>query len=134
MIHVTAPGNLDSVIKGDLAGGASVDGLSRNENVRVNLGGKLAGSDMDVDLSATAGATPWLTFTVALDQLDLDRLLPPSRARWGMAERTGEVMPTLDLSLLDSLGNLNVSGSIRIGTLKVAGTRSSGVKLDIGPD
>lgn len=132
-IHVAHSDALDGVIEGNLAGSASVNGLSRNENVRANLGGKLAGSDMDVELSATVGAAPWLTFAVALDQLDLDRLLPASRARQSGPAHTGGTMSSVDLSLLDSLENLNVSGSVRIGTLKAAGTRSSGVKLDIRP-
>lgn len=135
VIHVAHSDAPEGAIEGNLTGSASVDGLSRNENVRINLGGKLAGSHMHAELSATVGAVPWLTFTVALDQLDLDRLLPASPAKRNVAERTGDAMPSVpDLSLLDSLENLNVSGSIRINTLKAAGTRSSGVKLDIGPD
>lgn len=135
VIHVAHSDAPEGAIEGKLAGDASVDGLSRNENVRANLGGKLAGSDMHAELSATVGAVPWLTFTVALDQLDLDRLLPASHAKRNVVERTGDALPSVpDLSLLDSLENLNVSGSIWIGTLKAAGTRSSGVKLDIGPD
>lgn len=135
VIHVAHPDAPEGAIEGNLGGSASVDGLSRNENVHINLSGKLAGSDMHAELSATVGVVPWLTFTVALDQLDLDRLLPTSHAKRDVAERTGDAMPSVpDLSLLDSLENLNVSGSIRIGTLKAAGTRSSGVKLDIRPD
>jgi AsmA protein len=77
-------------------------------------------------------AGPSLNFDVEIDRLDLDRLLPPEQQPGNNLEKKESSYAAaeqwLDLSTLDEL---HVQGSIRIGLLKAANSRSSRLSLSV---
>jgi AsmA protein len=75
-------------------------------------------------------APPFYTFDVNIDRLDADRYLPePAPAGKGPSKAPGkEPEKPFDLSWLK---DLNASGTLRIGSLKVTNVKSSNVRLDV---
>jgi AsmA protein len=66
-----------------------------------------------------------LSFDLDIDQLNVDRYLPPSKPG---EEKKGGEEGKIDLS---ALKGLNLKGEVRIGKLQVANVKASNVKLDI---
>jgi AsmA protein len=66
-----------------------------------------------------------LAFDLDIDQLDVDKYLPPSGS--GEGKKSGEE-GRIDLSVLKGL---NLKGEVRIGKLQVANVKASNVRLDI---
>lgn len=104
-----------------LSGDARAD-LAKQQ-VTANLNTKLDDSTIQAKLGMKQFANPHFNFDIAIDQMDLDRYLPPK----GKQEKSQPESP-IDLSALKSL---NASGSVRIGQLKVANVKSSNVRLDL---
>lgn len=104
-----------------LSGDARAD-LTKQQ-VTANLHTKLDDSTIQAKLGMNQFANPHFNFDIAIDQLDVDRYLPPK----GKADKSQPESP-IDLSALKSL---NASGSVRIGQLKVANLKSSNVRLDL---
>ena len=104
-----------------LSGNARVD--LTQQQVAANVQTKLDESNIQAKLGMSQFADPRYTFDVSIDQLDVDRYLPP-KAKTTKAEPESPI----DLSALKSL---HANGSIKIGTLKVANIKSSNVRLDI---
>ena len=68
-------------------------------------------------------ANPHYNFDIVIDKLDIDRyLLPTTKAAKGAPESP------LDFSAVKTI---QAMGSIKIGALKVAGIKSSNVRLDV---
>jgi AsmA protein len=108
-------------VKLALAGSARADLAKKRADV--DLKTRLDDSNIQAKLGVTRFDPPQLVFDVAIDQLDVDRYLPP-KARAAKAEPESPI----DLSVLKSL---DASGSIRIGSLKVANVKSSNVRLQV---
>ncbi|MBT9612673.1 MAG: AsmA family protein [Burkholderiales bacterium] len=104
-----------------LTGDARAD-LTKQQ-VAANLHTKLDDSTIQAKLGMNQFSNPHFNFDINIDQLDVDRYLPPK----GKAEKSQPESP-IDLSGLKSL---NASGSMRIGQLKVANLKSSNVRLDL---
>jgi AsmA protein len=128
----TLSGNLDVAnpklskggMKLNLAGNARAD-LGMQE-LAVHLNAKLDDSTIQTKLSMNQFANPSINFDIAIDQLDVDRYLPPSTK----ATQSAPESP-IDFSALKAF---NASGSVRIGQLKVANLKSSNVRLDMKAD
>ncbi len=80
-------------------------------------------------------APPFYTFDINVDRLDADRYLPKGGAKpaaggakGAAGGQGGRAEQPLDFS---ALRELNASGSIRIGALKVANVKASNVRLEI---
>lgn len=71
---------------------------------------------------------PSYTFEVNVDKLDADRYLPKTDAKGKPGPKAKQPEQPFDLA---ALKELNASGSIRIGSLKVAEVKASNVRLDI---
>ena len=112
-----AKGGMKIVLSGD----ASVD-LSK-QLFAANVQTKLDDSNIQAKLGLSQFADPRYTFDVSIDQLDVDRYLPP-KAKNAKAEPESPI----DLT---PLKNFHATGSLKIGTLKVANIKSSNVRLDI---
>lgn len=108
-------------MKLQLAGSAQAD--LPKEQAGVNLQTKLDDSNIQAKLGVSRFDPVHINFDINIDQLDVDRYLPP-RAKAAKQEPESPI----DLSGLKSL---NASGSIRIGSLKVANVKSSNVHLDV---
>lgn len=95
------------------------------EGVHVQLAGKVADSNVKLQLSAAGFASPVYTFAVHVDQLDLDRYT-------GTAAADRKAQPAASVqSLLAPLENLPASGTLTIGALNASGMKASNVKLVI---
>ena len=96
------------------------------QQISANLKTKLDSSTIQAQLGMSRFADPRYHFDIAIDQLDVDRYLPP-KAKTAQAEPESP----LDLSALKSI---HASGSLKIGTLKVANLKSSNVRLEVKAD
>jgi len=115
-------------VNSEMKGSVQVDALK--QNVQANLAGGLLQSQVKAKIGVNGFANPAIQFDVDVDQIDVDLYLPKKSAD---AAQSGSPKPNqpeqpLDLS---ALRKLNLDGSLRIGTLKVANVKSSKVRLDI---
>ncbi|WON75373.1 AsmA family protein [Nitrosospira sp. Is2] len=129
VMHARGPGLANPGIDGALRGSVAIDVESRN--AQADFTGQFADTNIKAKLMASAAVEPSLIFDVNIDQLDLDRFLPPAQPPGENLEKKGNAYASeqwLDLSALD---NLSLEGSIRIGLLKTANSRLSGLSLAI---
>ncbi|MBL1320365.1 MAG: AsmA family protein [Methylophaga sp.] len=78
-------------------------------------------------------ADPAITFKLVLDEIDLDRYLPPAGAKTATAD-TKSAAPAKssdDKLPLEALRGLNAKGTFDIGKLKISGTHSEKIHLQI---
>jgi len=87
---------------------------------------KLDDSAIQTKLGMNQFAHPRINFDIVIDQLNVDRYLPP-----GAKTKQPEPASPMDLSDLKAI---DASGSVRIGQLKVASLKSSNVRLDVKAD
>lgn len=120
-IEVINPKLVNGRLKLAFAGDARGD--LAQQQISANLQSKLDHSAIRAKLGVSQFANPHYNFDMMIDQLDMDRyLLPKSKASQDAPESP------LDFS---DLKTLQAIGSIKIGTLKVAGIKSSNVRLDL---
>jgi AsmA protein len=108
-------------VSSELKGSVQLDLTRQSE--QANLAGGLLQSQLKANVGVSGFSNPFIQFNVELDQLDADLYLPK---KTGAKDNTPE--KPLDLS---ALRTLNLSGSLRIGQLKVANIKSSAVRLDV---
>lgn len=93
------------------------------QSVQASLAGGLLQSQVKAKVGVNGFSNPAINFDVDVDQFDADLYLPKkTEAKASQPEQP------LDLS---ALRTLNLNGSLRIGQLKVANIKSSGVRLDV---
>ena len=119
--EIKNPKMIKGGMKVALSGDAGVD-LTKQQ-FAANVQTKLDDSNIQAKLGLSHFADPRYTFDISIDQLDVDRYLPP-KAKNAKAEPESPI----DLTPLKSL---HATGSLKIGTLKVANIKSSNVRLDI---
>ncbi len=111
-------------VSSEMKGSVQVD--AGRQSVQANLAGGLLQSRVKAKVALNGFSNPAIRFDVDVDQLDADLYLPkkaegaPAKAGAAAAEQP------LDLS---ALRKLNLDGSLRIGTLKVANIKSSQLRL-----
>ncbi len=115
-------------VSSELKGNVQVD--AARETVQANLAGGLLQSQVKAKVSVKGFAEPAIRFDVDVDQLDADLYLPKksSGKATAAAPKPAKAEQPLDLS---ALRKLNLDGSLRIGSLKVANIKSTNVRLDI---
>ncbi len=133
-LSATGPNLPGKSVSGELQGSAAVDGVK--ENVQANLAGKVGESNLKAKLAVNGFGKPALGFDVDIDQLDLDKYMPskPSgeaKAAAGAPPSAGGGAAKEEPIDLSALKDLNATGSLRIGSLKVQNIRSSNVRLDL---
>jgi AsmA protein len=110
---------------------AHVDGSLKLDLARKNLAATLATKLDDSTIKARAGLArfepPVVDFDVTIDQLDVDKYLPPSQPGQGKAAQAEPETP-FDFS---ALKGLHLNGKVSIGSLKVANIKSSNVRLEV---
>jgi AsmA protein len=129
VVHARGSSLADAGIDTTFGGRVSIDAMSRN--AQADITGQFGDSNIEAKLAASAFAPPSLNFDVNIDQLDLDRLLPRQREPGENLKKTHSSSASeqwLDLSALESV---SVQGSVRVGRLKTANTKSSRVVLQI---
>lgn len=115
-------------VSSEMKGSVQVDALK--QTVQANLAGGLLQSQVKAKVGVNGFASPSIQFDVDVDQFDADLYLPKKSAD---AAQSGSPKPNqpeqpLDLS---ALRKLNLDGSLRIGSLKIANVKSTHVRLDI---
>lgn len=124
-LEMTDPHLPGGRLQASLAGNVQAD--LKAQRVSANLAGKLDQSNMKAKLGMEHFSSPAYSFDVAIDQLDVDRYLPPKPAGGG-SKQGAEPEKPMDFS---ALKKLNASGEVRIGSLKVSNIKSSNVVLRI---
>jgi len=104
----------------NLGGAARLD-LAK-QDMHLELAGKIDDSPLKARLGISHFDAPAYDFDIAIEQLDVDRYLTPAKAEAKQPEKP------LDFSFLK---NLNASGQLSIGALKVANIKSSNIKLNV---
>jgi AsmA protein len=127
-ISAGGSGLLAKSINGELAGSTSLDGAK--QNLQANLAGKVADSNVKARIAMNGFASPVINFELDIDQLDVDRYLPPQPAAAKGAAGGASKQPEKPFDL-SGLRNLRANGTLRIGSLKIANVKASNVKLDI---
>ncbi len=91
---------------------------------------KLDDSTFTGDFSIKSFEGPALRFALNLDQIDIDRYLPPAAAEEG---QTTEPVPTAksDEDPTAALRTLDLAGQVKIGKLKVAKLNTANIAVDI---
>ncbi|MEK6591904.1 MAG: AsmA family protein [Pseudomonadota bacterium] len=127
-ISASGPNLPGKSLGGELAGSASIDVVK--QNVQTNFTGRVGDSNIKARLGVAGFAPPGINFDIDLDQLDLDRHMPPPAAGGKAAGAGGrkQAEQPFDLS---GLKNLRANGTLRIGSLKASGVRASNVRLEI---
>ncbi|PHS25263.1 MAG: AsmA family protein [Methylophaga sp.] len=82
-------------------------------------------------LGVTNFADPAITFKLVLDEIDLDRYLPPASDKAATAEAKPAAKAGDDKLPLEALRGINAKGTFDIGKLKISGTRSEKIHLEI---
>ncbi|HEX9180029.1 MAG TPA: AsmA family protein [Burkholderiales bacterium] len=130
-LSASGPDIPGKTVSGELQGSAAVD--ATKEAVQANLAGKVGESNLKAKLAVNGFTHPAYGFDVDIDQLDMDKYLPPKPAAAkapasGGAPAAPAREEPIDLSALKAL---NATGSLRIGSLKVQNIRSSNVRVDL---
>ncbi len=95
------------------------------QDAHLDLTGKIDDSPLKAKLGVSHFDAPAYDFDIAIEQLDVDRYLSPTKP--------GEKQPEKPLDF-GFLKNLNANGQLSIGTLKVANIKSSNIKLNVKAD
>jgi AsmA protein len=126
-ITASGPNLPGKTLSGELSGSASVD--AGKGNAQANLAGKVADSTIKARFNVANLTHPAIGFDLDIDQLDLDRYMPPKPAGGGQGAAGAQKAETpFDLS---GLRDLRANGTVRIGSLKAQNLKATNVRLDI---
>lgn len=109
-------------VKSEMKGSFAFD--ADKQHVEVALAGGLLQSQVKAKVAVNGFAEPAINFDVDVDQFDADLYMPKKTE----APKAAEPEQPLDLS---ALRTLNLDGSLRIGSLKVANVKSSNVRVNV---
>jgi len=103
-----------------------------NDSVKVSaLSLHLDDSTIDGDLGVSHFAKPTIRFNLHLDDIDVDRYLPPQSKKAPPATPETAVVATTQLFPLETLRSLDINGRIKIDRLKVSQLKSSDLLMEI---
>ncbi|HUW26500.1 MAG TPA: AsmA family protein [Gallionella sp.] len=113
-------------VSSEMKGSMQVD--AAKQTVQANLAGGLLQSQVKAKVDINGFAEPAIRFDVDIDQFDADLYLPKKSEVEGKSKPGDQPEQPIDLS---ALRKLNLDGSLRIGSLKVANVKSTNVRLDV---
>ena len=116
-------------LNGDLKGSA-VANLEK-QNVQANFSGKVADSSFKAKLGVVGFSKPAIGFDLDIDQLDVDRYLPPKQGTKQPEARQAETKQQEKPLDFSALKNFNANGSLRVGNLKAANVKAQLVRVDL---
>lgn len=112
-------------VSSEMKGSVQID--AERESVQLNLAGGLLQSQVKAKLALKGFSEPAIRFDVDIDQFDADLYMPKKSAAAPVKSEPAPEQP-FDLSALQKL---NLEGSLRIGSLKVANVKSSKLRIDV---
>ena len=127
VLAVTAAGDKlpNKSVSSEMKGSVQLD--AGRESVQLNLAGGLLQSQVKAKLALKGFAVPAIRFDMDIDQFDADLYMPKKSA-----ENTAKVEPVPEQPFdLSALQKLNLDGSLRIGSLKIAGVKSTQLRIDV---
>ncbi len=113
-------------ISSELKGSIQAD--AERESVNLTLAGGLLQSQVKTKLAVKGFTVPAIRFDVEVDQFDADPYLPKSEKKTEQVKTEAAPEQPFDLS---ALRKLNLNGSIRVGSLKVANVKTSKLRVDV---
>jgi AsmA protein len=113
------------VVESALKGSVQAD-LER-QSVQANFSGGLLQSQIKAKAAINNFRKPVIRYDLEIDKFDVDPYLPPSAPKSTKAAKQEAEQP-FDLSFLKPL---DVSGSLRVGTLKAANVKLSKLRIDV---
>jgi len=118
-------------IDATITGAAVLDGAKQTASVAFAT--RLDESNINGRAGLTRFTPPSYTFDVNIDQLDADRYVAKSDAKGkpGGPPSEPKGKPREEPFDLGALKDLNITGTVRIGSLKVSGVKASNVRLDV---
>jgi AsmA protein len=116
-------------LSGGLKGTAAAD--LEKQNVQANFSGKMADSSFKAKLGVVGFSKPAIGFDLDIDQLDVDRYLPPKQETKQPEARQAEAKQQEKPLDFSALKNLNANGSLRVGNLKAANVKAQLVRADL---
>jgi AsmA protein len=112
-------------VSSEMKGTVQVDAIK--QNVQANFAGGLLQSQVKAKVGVKGFTNPVIKFDVDVDQFDADLYLPKKSTKTAKTQAKEPEQP-LDLS---ALRDLNLDGSLRIGTLKVMNVKSTQLRVDV---
>lgn len=128
--NITADKSSNRLIRGNLQGDISMSNLS--ENIDADFIGNVENTAIQAIFNIAGFDNPAVTFDIDIDHLNPDRIpFNFDKADLMQSTTTQSLEETIDSF---SLSNINVNGSVQIGTAQLADTVLSGIKLTIQSD
>lgn len=129
---ITPPLSADPKTLSKAAASLQVEASARQINLnKISL--RLDDSTATGNFTVANFSQPALRFNVALDQIDLDRYLPPKVEGQGKAATPATAAAAgAGLLPVETVRKLNLNGSLRIGKLKVANIRTANAVITLG--
>ena len=124
-VNATGDNLPNKSVSSELKGSVQVD--AAKQSVQANLAGGLLQSQIKAKVGVNGFTDPAIRFDVDVDQLDAD-LYISKKTPATAAPKPKEPEQPIDLA---ALRKLNLDGSLRIGSLKVANIKSTNVRLDV---
>ena len=116
----------NKAINSEMKGSVQMD--AGQQSVQVNLAGGWLQSRIKAKVALNGFSNPAIRFDVDVDQFDADLYLPKKSE--GAPAKTGAATAEQPLDL-SALKKLNLDGSLRIGTLKIANIKSSQLRVEM---
>jgi AsmA protein len=118
-------------VSSEMKGSMQVD--ASRQSVQLNLAGGLLQSQVKAKVAVNNFTNPAIRFDVDMDQFDADAYLPkkPQEGADTKTDSKAAASAKEEPFDLSALKKLNLEGSLRLGTLKVANVKSSQVHLDM---
>jgi AsmA protein len=128
-VNVTDPKLPKSPVDATINGALVIDAAKQLANL--TFATKFDESTINGKASLARFAPPSYTFDINVDKLDADRYLPKSAQTKAAPQPQPKAKPSEQPIDLTALKDLNASGTIRIGSLKVSGVKAANVRIDI---
>jgi AsmA protein len=116
----------NKLVRNEMKGSLRVD--ATKESLQLALDGGLLQSQVKAKIGVNGFASPAIQFDVEADQFDADLYLPKKVEKSAKAPKAKEAEQALDLS---GLRKLNLDGSLRVGSLKVANVKLAQLRVDV---
>jgi AsmA protein len=116
-------------ISSELKGNMQLD--VKKQNVGVNLAGGLLQSQIKADIAVNNFDHPAIKFNVDVDQFDADLYLQKKAEGAGASSAAGKSAEAEQPFDLTALRNLNLDGSLHVGTLKVVNIKTTQLHINV---